>query len=898
MERHVENPWSIPSETILTDLSVTHEMGLSPDEVRLRLERHGPNLLMEDKKENVLMIFARQFKSLITVLLAGAAGLSFAFGDLLEAAAVIVVILINVLIGFFTELQAIRSMESLKKLTSVTTRVRRAGVTHEIQAQDLVPGDIVLLEGGDIISADLRIISASRLLTDESALTGESLPVDKGPSALPEKTPLAERTAMLYAGTAVTRGSAEAVVVATGMNTELGHITSLVSEAKQETTPLEKRLDGLGRTLIWITLAVAVVVALTGILTGKQVLLMIETGIALAVAAIPEGLPIVATIALARGMFRMAQKNAIINRLSAVETLGATSVICTDKTGTLTENRMTVTRIGLSDGDVDISGEEIVPGTPPHGGEESPDPLLNPLLVEALRISVLCNNAELNGENPSGPDGHVGDPLEIALLSAGFKAQIWRHDLIGRMPRVGEEAFDSDVKMMATIHRTEGNGYYVAVKGAPEPIAGTSTYVLTREGKAPMNEGLRSRWLERSAEMARQGLRVIALGMKTTDRPDDNPYDDLVFVGLVGMLDPPRGDVPEALSRCRNAGIRVIMVTGDQAITAKNISLDMGLVSDRSAPVINGTDLKAPEYLTEEEKRYLLSVSIFARVSPKQKLDLIELHQKNGSVVAMTGDGVNDAPALKKADIGVAMGLRGTQVAREAADMVLKDDAFPTIVTAVEQGRVIYNNIRTFVRYLFACNMSEILTVFLASLLTVPLPILPLQILFLNLVTDVFPALALGVGTGDPTIMARPPRSSSEPLLTRRHWIDVFGAGFIITASVLTALMICLSFLGFDDKRAVTVSFMTLAFSQLWHVFNMRDEKTGFLLNDITRNPYIWGALGLCAALLVSAVYIPIFSRVLSLVDPGMIGWAVICGMSLVVLITGSVGKAIRKRSA
>ncbi len=897
MKQHIASPWESPSASILTDLSVAPDSGLSAAEAALRLERYGPNLLMEEKKKSALMIFFRQFKSLIMVLLAAAAGLSFAFGDLLEALAIIVVIIINALIGFFTELQAIRSMESLKKLTSVTTRVRRDGRAVEIHARDLVPGDIVLLEGGDVVSADMRIVTSSRLLTDESALTGESLPVDKGPSPVPANTPLAERTGMLFAGTAVTRGSAEAVVVSTGMDTELGHITSLVSQAKQEATPLEKRLDELGRTLIWVTLAVAVVVAVTGILSGKQALMMIETGIALAVAAIPEGLPIVATIALARGMFRMAQRNAIINRLSAVETLGATNVICTDKTGTLTENRMTVARIGLADGDVDIVGEAIVPASPHGGSEESSDPLENPLLTEALRIAVLCNNADLNYDDPAGTDGHVGDPLEVALLSAGFKAQIWRKDLLSRMPRVGEEAFDSDVKMMATFHEAP-DGYYVAVKGAPEPIIGASTHVLTRNGKSAVGDAERAEWIERSAAMARGGLRVIALAAKTAASPNDPPYEGLVLAGLVGMLDPPRSDVPGALARCRDAGIRVIMVTGDQAVTAKNIALDMGLVADRSAPVINGADLKTPASLAEAEKRHLLSVSIFARVSPGQKLDLIELHQKNGSVVAMTGDGVNDAPALKKADIGIAMGLRGTQVAREAADMVLKDDAFPTIVAAVEQGRVIYNNIRAFVRYLFSCNMSEILTVFLASLLTVPLPILPLQILFLNLVTDVFPALALGVGRGDPSIMERPPRHGAEPLLTRRHWIDVFGIGFVITASVLTALMISLSFLGFDHDRAVTVSFLTLAFSQLWHVFNMRDDKAGLFINEITNNPYIWGALALCGGLLVAGVYVPILSRVLKLIDPGPNGWAVVLGMSLVVLVTGTIAKAARKRRA
>jgi Ca2+-transporting ATPase len=897
MERYSREPWSRPSTAVLTELGVAQEVGLGPDEVRARLERFGPNLLLEEKKKGALMIFFLQFKSLIVVLLAAAAGLSFAFGDLLEALAIIVVILINALIGFFTELQAIRSMEALKKLTSVTVRVRREGMVLEIPAEGLVPGDIVLIEGGDVVSADLRLLSASRLLTDESALTGESLPVDKSIAPLPPQAHLAERSNMLFAGTAVTRGSAEALVVATGMNTELGHITSLVATAKPEVTPLEKRLDELGRTLIWVTLGVAFVVALTGILSGKQALMMIETGIALAVAAIPEGLPIVATIALARGMFRMAQRNAIINRLSAVETLGATDVICTDKTGTLTENRMTVTRISLADGDVSIMGDTIVSETLHHRGDEVVDLMSDPVLIEALRVAVLCNNAALHHENPSGDEGHVGDPLEVALLSAGLKARIDRRDLIARMPRVGEEAFDSDVKMMATFHEVSG-GYYVAVKGAPEPIVERSSYVLTPDGRAPISPAGRTNWLDRSTQMAREGLRVIALAMKVVDTPDVPPYDDLVLVGLVGMLDPPRLDVPEALALCRKAGIRVIMVTGDQAVTAKNIALDMGLVDDRSALVLNGPDLKDPEYLTEKEKRHLLSVSIFARVSPKQKLDLIELHQKDGSIVAMTGDGVNDAPALKKADIGIAMGMRGTQVAREAADMVLKDDAFPTIVAAVEQGRIIYNNIRTFVIYLFSCNVSEILTVFLASLLTVPLPILPLQILFLNLVTDVFPALALGVGKGDPSVMLAAPRDRKEPLLTKRHWMAVFATGAVITASVLTALVVCLSYLGFDDEKAVTVSFMTLAFSQLWHVFNMREDRTGLFVNDVTRNPYIWGALVLCFGLLIAGVYVPIFARVLKLVDPGPSGWAVVCAMSLVILITGTAAKALRKRFA
>jgi Ca2+-transporting ATPase len=819
---------------------------------------------------------ANQFKSLIILLLAIAAALSFAFGEWIEGIAIAVVIFINGAIGFLTELRAIRSMEALRRLGSVSARVLREEQPQEIPAQQLVPGDIVLLEGGDIVTADLRLIEASKMQADESTLTGESLPVGKKVDPLEDDVSLAERANMLFKGTAVTRGSGKGIVVATGMNTELGEISSLAEEAEEEVTPLEKRLNQLGHRLIWATLIIAGAIAITGTLAGKGLFLMIETSIALAVAAIPEGLPIVATIALARGMWRMARRNALINRLSAVETLGATSIICTDKTGTLTENRMSVTRLALASGDIEINGTG---GFTEDG--EAIDPAEHHLLRQALEVGILCNNASLDQGDSNGTRNGVGDPLEVALLVAGAKAGLNRDPLLESMPEAREEAFDPEVKMMATFHE-DSNRYRVAAKGAPEAIIKCCSHILTEEGEKELGVEVRRGWLGRGDQMAEDGLRVLAIARKAVDSLDAAPYEGLVFIGLIGMLDPPRGEVRQAIDLCQQAGIRVIMVTGDQPITARNVGLATGLIDEDGAEAVHGKDLRKPEDMSEQERQHLLSVPIFARVSPRQKLDLISLYQQGGSIVAMTGDGVNDAPALKKADIGVAMGRRGTQVAREAADMVLKDDAFSTIVAAISQGRVIFNNIRKFALYLISCNVSEIMAVSLASLANAPLPILPLHILFLNLVTDVFPALALGGGEGDSSVMDRPPRDPQESILTSGNWLAITGYGLAITLAVLGALALSLTWLGMEKDQAVTVSFLTLAFAQLWHVFNMRDWDSGFLNNDITRNRYIWGALALCVGLLLAAVYLPGLASVLKVVAPGLRGWGLVIVMSLI----------------
>jgi Ca2+-transporting ATPase len=666
------------------------------------------------------------------------------------------------------------------------------------------------------------------------------------------------------------------------METEVGKIATMVSEAEEEATPLEERLDGLARRLIWAVFAVAAVIAAAGILNGKETVLMVETAIALAVAAIPEGLPIVATIALARGMWRMARRNALINRLSAVETLGATTVICTDKTGTLTENRLTVTKIVLDSGEISLEG---------GGARDRLDADANALLGELLLASVLCNNASLprNGGD-AGTEDAVGDPLEIALLTAAAKAGMHREDYFDRMPETREEAFDSDTKLMATFNR-DGGDFRVSVKGAPEVVIARCSGIATGQIPRLMTERDREHWLGENERLAAAGLRVIAFATKTVDDESAEAYTRLNFLGLVGMADPPRADVRHAIESCRAAGIRVIMVTGDQAVTARTIGRAVGLVESDGAAVVNGADLGSPESLGATEREHRAAASLFARVSPEQKLDLIALHQDAGEVVAMTGDGVNDAPALKKADIGIAMGMRGTQVAREAAPMVLKDDAFATIVAAIEQGRIIFENIRKAILYLLSCNVSEVMIVALAAAVNAPLPILPLQILFLNLVTDVFPALALSVGEGEPGIMRRPPRDPHEPVLTRRHWGAIAVYGFTMTVAVLGSFAVALTVLDMELRRGVTVSFLTLAFTQLWHVFNMRSRGSHIMRNSVMRNGFVWGALVFCAGLLFAAVYVPVLSTVLKLAAPGPSGWALVFGMSLVPLIAGQLSK-------
>jgi Ca2+-transporting ATPase len=885
--------WSCPKEKLLQHLAVSPDKGLSQAEAKKRTKIFGYNRLQETKKTSGWEVLANQFKSLIIIILAAATGISFILGDWMEGIAISVAIFIFIIIGFVTELRAVRSIEALKKLGKVNTKVRRDENLLQIPAQNLVPGDVVAVEGGDIITADLRLIQASKLQADEAVLTGESLPADKEVQTLDRDIPLAERVNMLFKGTSITRGTGEAVVVATGMDTELGKISSLVDETKDGFTPLERRLNQLGHRLIWLTGIMAVFIAGVGIFSGKEISLMIKTSVILAIAAIPEGLPIVATIALARGVWRMAQKNALVERLSSVETLGGTNVICTDKTGTLTEGQMTATQIMTDSHKTEIKGNALEAKGKFLQNGKAIDPLQAKTLKELITVGLLCNNASLQ-KNTKGEVEGVGEPLEVALLVTGKKAGLDRSQVLDSLPECKEVSFDPATKMMATFHRENGQ-YKVAVKGAPESVLETSSYILNDEGQKKLKEKDRQDWLKDNQNLAKTGLRILAFATKNTNNEDMDPYKDLVFVGLVGLLDPPRGDIQDAINRCTNAGVKVVMVTGDQPETARAVASTLHLFKENEDEVIHSHEVKTYDDLTENERMRLMRATVFSRVSPEQKLDLIGNHQKSGSTVAMTGDGVNDAPALKKADIGVAMGKRGTQVAQQAADMVLKDDAFSTIVSAISQGRVIFENIRKFISYLLSCNAGSLLSVTFASILNLPLPVLPLQILYLNLVTDVFPAVALGLGEADPEIMNRPPRGRNEPLLTRSHWIFIGAFGFMISLCVIGAMAIALKGLKVSTSQAVTISFLTLGFARVWNVFNMRENRTGVIKNDVTLNPFIYGALAICIGLLLAAVYLPGLTDVLSIVKPNGKEWFLVIGMSLIPFVFGQISKSVKR---
>jgi len=869
--------WHVASDAALAALGSDAEAGLTETMARQRLAQFGPNLLETTERRHVITLLTDQFRSIVVLLLVAAGLLAFAFGDHVEGIAILVVVVINSAIGFLTEWRATRSMEALRRLGRVDTIVIRDGIPRRRPASELVPGDIVLLEGGDIVAADMRLVEAAKLQASESALTGESMPVRKQVAPLPADTALVDRTNMLFKGTSVTRGTCKAVVVATGMLTELGRISELVVQAEAQVTPLERRLERLARQLAWIAVALAVLLAAAGILAGRELFLAIEVAIALAVAAIPEGLPIVATIALARGMFRMAARNAVIAKLSAVETLGATNIILTDKTGTLTENRMQVVALQLAEHAIDVDAAVL----------EALPPGLRSEVDGLLRVAALCSNASVSVDD-AGNLVSAGDPTEVALLEAALHRGLERPELLATAPEQREYPFDPDLKLMATLHLNAG-ALLCAVKGAPETVISRCTHEQTVGGRRALSDDDRQRWLATAHALGARGLRTIAMATRELQGDADEACRDLTLLGIAGLEDPPRRGVSGALERCRQAGITVIMVTGDHAATARNVAIEIGLIAADADDLqfASGADVDALVHrcdLAELSERRVIS-----RVSPEQKLRLIECFQDHGAVVAMTGDGVNDAPALKKADIGIAMGIRGTAVAKEASEMVLQDDNFGTIVEAIAQGRAIFENIRKFVLYLLSCNISEVLIVCLATLAGAPLPLLPLQILFLNLVTDVFPALALGVGAGSPALMQQRPRDPREGLLTRRHWVRIVLHGLVIAAAVLGAMAIAILGLGFAAREAVTVSFCTLALAQLWHVFNMRSDLASLISNEVTNNPWIWGALILCLVLVVGAIHNDLAAGLLGLADPGRRGWLLIAGMSMLPLLAAPV---------
>jgi Ca2+-transporting ATPase len=881
--------WSLTIDEIVSRLSVDPAQGLTESEAAERLRQYGRNRLGEAKQRSVWAILWGQIKSILMLLLTAAAALAFAFGQPVEGVAILAVVILNIAIGFLMEWRAVRSMEALREMGTMETAALRDGHPRRIGAENIVPGDIVHLTSGDIITADLRIIEANKLQANESALTGESLPVTKQIDPAPEDAPLAERSNMLFKGAAITRGSGKAVVVSTGMNTELGTISSLTQEVKTQPARLERDINRLGYRLMWLTLIIAVFIIALGLLAGKEVLLIIETAIALAVATVPEGLPIVATIALAHGMWQMARSNALIRKLAAVQTLGSTGIIMTDKTGTLTENQMSVVHCSLTDGDysLDERGQKFIRDDQEH--DPTPD---SGLLRRCLSIGVLCNNASLSTDE-GDDEKAVGEPMEIALLKAARIAGVDIDKLRDSAPELREEAFDPEKKMMATFNSRDEQNLLVHVKGAPEAVLNACTKIYTGDAAGDMDNKTRTLWEERDDALAHDGLRVLAVAEKRVDNKHENPYENLTFVGLLGLLDPPREDVKEAIGECAKAGVRVIMATGDHHATAAKVAEAVGLARDGKTGVALGTRLSDSDGLSNQERQKLLEATVFARTSPEQKLNLIDIHQQDGAAVAMIGDGVNDAPALKKADIGVAMGKRGTQVAREAGDMVLQDDRFGTIILAIRLGRAIFGNIRKFITYLLALNMAEILAVGAASLANLPLPILPLQILYLNLITDVFPALALGVGKGEPHIMSRPPRDPHEPILTRTSWLELAGYGMLIAGLSLGALLIARHALGMSDQAAVTVSYLTMGFAQILHVLNVRARGSNWFVNEVTRNRWVWAAIAVSIVLILLTVYVPFLATALTVQTPATNGWLVIAGMSILTYILGQIPKSL-----
>ncbi len=884
----------LPAEGVLADLATTTD-GLSESEAAQRLERYGPNALEIAKPTSAWKILVDQFKSLVVLLLIGAAALAVVMGDTAEAVAIGAVLLLNTAIGFWTEWRARLAMDALRRLQVQEAVVLRSGEGRAVDSRVLVPGDVVLLEAGAAVPADARVIAATELSVNEAPLTGESMPVAKRADAITEEdggeVPLAERSSMIYKGTLIAAGSGRAAVVATGVATEIGHLSKLVEETEAAETPLERRLDDLGRRLVWLTLGVAAVVTSLGVLRGEELLLMLETGLALAIAAVPEGLPVVATIALAVGVRRMARRRALVRRLPAVETLGSATLICTDKTGTLTAGEMTVTSVSVAGVDLKVSGAGYTPV-----GELSRDG--RPVDVSemaglelALRIGALANRATLRRED----DGWhaVGDPTEAALLVLAAKAGLDRNGLKASYPEVAEVPFSSERQLMATFHETPEGGTVAYVKGGPRRIAEVSTQMLTQDGVVAMPDAERDAVLDHNRELAGRGLRVLAFAFRQLEpheEPGPEAVRDLKFVGLVGIQDPPAEGVKETISIFHDAGVRTVMITGDQAVTAEAVAHDLGLLRDGGG-TLRGRELAE---LTDEQLAERVSeIAAFSRVTPEDKLKIVRAYQESGEIVGMLGDGVNDAAALKRADIGVAMGKRGTDVAKETADLVLQDDRFETIGAAVEDGRVIFDNIRKFIFYLFSCNVSEVLTLLIAGLVGMPLPLLPLQILWLNLITDVFPALALAMEPPEPRVMMRPPRDPKKAILSRAFVATVGTYSALITTATLGVFVFGLYVWEVELGHAVTLAFMTLALAQLFHVVNARSPERILFTRRMGRNPWVLGALILTVGLQVAAVYVPVLSDVLRTHPLVWADWGLILGAALLPLAVGQLLKPL-----
>ena len=846
----ITRPWhALDVVRVLTLLDTEPERGLTSAEARRRLARVGPNRVVEAPDEPLWRLAFAQFRSLVVLLLLGGAGIALALGELVEGLAILAALVLNAGIGFTTEWRARRSLARLRALVVPTARVRRDGRATTVAVADLVPGDIVVLEAGGQVPGDARLVRSAALQLNEATLTGESLPVEKDASArVDAAAPLAEHWTMVYLGTTVLAGTGLAVVTATGVATQLGRIGQLIALVGERTTPLERQVERLGRSLIGGALAVCATVALAGILHGQPIGLMLETAITLAVAAIPEGLPAVTAVALAAGLWRLARAGALVRRLPAVETLGSTTVICSDKTGTMTENRMVAARVVLPGRAIVLSGDPgSIRGT--FTEHDAPlDPQTDDGLARLLTVAALVNDANVE------VDGEAlrlhGDPTEAALVVAALKAGLDPAALAMRWPRRREVPFSPVTRLMATFHETPGSGRALLVKGAPDAILSRATRVQTAAGPGPLDDAARRRLLDDNHALAADGFRVLAIAWRPEGWPDGDRVEDLTVLGLVALADPVRPGVRDALERCRAAGIATIMLTGDQRSTAEAVGRQLGL---------------PPE-------------AIRSRVSPEEKLELVKTLQARGEVVAMTGDGVNDAPALARADIGIAMGRHGSDVAREAADLVLTDDNFATIVAAVEEGRVIYGNLRKVIHFLFSCNLSEILTIFAAIVAGLPSPLAPLQILWVNLVTDILPAMALVRDPAEPDVMRRPPRAPSEALVTRAFGIRMLAEAACLAAGVLSAYLWVVLQEGVGP-RAHTIAFVALVLVHPFQALHCRSEHRHSW--RLPPNRLIWAALIVLVLVQWAAVAWPPLAGLLGTVPLGPGDWLLVAAAVL-----------------
>lgn len=877
---------SLDTKKVIERLN-TSISGLEKKEIKKRISKHGLNEIKKNKKSSPVLLFIEQFKSFLVIILIIAAIVSYivgySHGDTVDTWVILAILFLNAIFGFIQEFKAEKSIEALQSMAALKTKVIRNGRLQEILTKNTVPGDILLLEAGDKIPADSRIITASNLETDESALTGESTTVEKSSSILKEKTPLAERKNMLYSGSVITKGTAKAIVVETGMKTELGKIANMMQNTKKEETPLQKQLKHFGEMLgIGILIICGIVFAISYINYGT-IIDSLMIALSLAVAALPEGLPAIVTICLALGIQRMIKRNALIRKLPSVETLGCTDVICTDKTGTLTYNQMTVREIYTNHTTTHVSGHGYDPVG--HFTNDNDEEVSPEKLSKILTCATLCNNSVLKKEKKKW--NIIGDPTEGALIVAAQKAHMIKSELETNMSRLKEFPFDSERKMMSTVNKFK-KGKLMFVKGAPDVLIKHCTKISINNKVRKLTDKDKKEIFAKNKNLASKALRVLAFAYK---EPTDNMKEEkLIFIGLMGMIDPPRKEVIKSIEKCKDAGIKVVMITGDHKDTAVAIAKELGIGKN----AITGEELDKIQNLNETVEH----IDVYARVKPEHKLRIVKALKAQGHIVAMTGDGVNDAPALKGSDIGIAMGITGTDVSKEASDMILTDDNFSSIVNAVEEGRGIYDNVKKFIRYLISSNSGEVMTIFIATLIGFyslingnPLPILlPIHLLWINLVTDGFLALALGVDPLNKEVMSRKPRKKKESLIGLGTLIEI-----IITAAIMTigTILIFKQSLCVSDEYAQTMALTTLVIFQLFNVFNCRSEERSVFTNFFT-NKWLIAAVAGCVIMQTIVIYTPI-SVFFKTVPLNMEDWIRIIAVSSTVIIGIELKKLLEK---